>query len=102
MPERLRALTAHETRLIASLRGAALDDAGVLELTGWAHPRLVDLAGQDVQVRAVLVQDGSGRRHELPVEPREDPEADLLALTPTSPTPPRVSSPGSTCARSWP
>ena len=78
VPERLRALTAHETRLIASLRGAALDDAGVLELTGWAHPRLVDLAGQDVQVRAVLVQDGSGRRHELPVEPREDPEADLF------------------------
>ena len=78
VPERLRALTAHETRLIASLRGAALDDAGVLELTGWAHPRLVDLAGQDVQVRAVLVQDGSGRRHELPVELREDPEADLF------------------------
>ena len=78
VPERLRALTAHETRLIASLRGAALDDDGVLELTGWAHPRLVDLAGQDVQVRAVLVQDGSGRRHELPVELREDPEADLF------------------------
>ena len=50
----------------------------MLELTAWAHPRLVDLAGRDVQVRAVLVQDGSGHRHELPVEPREDPEADLF------------------------
>ncbi|MET1005333.1 MAG: glycosyltransferase family 2 protein, partial [Propionibacteriaceae bacterium] len=80
LPLDMLTLTDYETRLSTSLRaarttGGDADDA-TIELTGWAHPRLVDLSEQDIVVAATLVEERLGLRIALPVEPADLPEAD--------------------------